>query len=175
MGQKYTLFKASLEGLDDKPRWYTIITAYNYEQKVTNDLKKMAASPEFKDLVVDAFSGSKITEELYTVKSGEIKVKNKTDKVFMNYVFVKSTMDAKMWNTLMNITGVSGILCVAGRPVYTDDNKIEETRAMLSPILITKEQYLEFKNDLIKKGVKVLNNTKLDKRFEILDGVSNEK
>ena len=76
MGQKYTLFKASLEGLNDKPRWYTIITAYNYEQKVTNDLKRLAASPEFKDLIVDAFSGSKITEELYTVKSGEIKIKN---------------------------------------------------------------------------------------------------
>ena len=61
MGKKYNMFKVNLEGLDDKARWYTIVTQYNYEQKVANNIKTMIKDKSLNSNIEDVFCC--ITEE----------------------------------------------------------------------------------------------------------------
>lgn len=131
MGKKYNMFKVNLEGLDDKARWYTIVTQYNYEQKVANNIKTMIKDKSLNSNIEDVFCC--ITEEKVSTKNkkGETVLKTKNEKLMSNYVFVKTKMDVHIWSLLTGITGVSAILCVAGIPVSTSDKKIQEIRDML--------------------------------------------
>ncbi len=134
MGKKYTTFKVNLEGLNDKARWYTIVTQYNYEQKVASDISVMIKDHSLSDYIEDVFCGIREEEEVVENSKGELKVKMKNVKVMANYVFVKTKMDAKIWSVLTNITGVSAILCTAGMPVSTSDKKMLETKKMLGVV-----------------------------------------
>ena len=129
MGKKYVTFNVNLEGLDDKARWYTIVTQYNYEQMVTNNLNKLAQSNENID---HAFCAIKEEEYVTTNAKGQHVVKTKNVKMMANYVFVKAKMDVDVWTTIMNITGVSAILCTAGIPVFTSEKKINEIKKDLN-------------------------------------------
>ena len=131
MGKKYTTFKVNLEGLNDKARWYTIVTQYNYEQKVANDISKMIKDGSLNSSIEDVFCGIKEEQVATTNRKGEVVIKTKNEKIMANYVFVKTKMDAHIWSVLTNITGVSAILCTAGIPVFTSEKKMEEIRNML--------------------------------------------
>ena len=131
MGKKYTTFKVNLEGLNDKARWYTIVTQYNYEQKVANDISKMIKDDSLNSSIEDVFCGIKEEQVATTNRKGEVVIKTKNEKIMANYVFVKTKMDAHIWSVLTNITGVSAILCTAGIPVFTSEKKMEEIRNML--------------------------------------------
>ena len=122
MGKKYTTFKVNLEGLNDKARWYTIVTQYNYEQKVANDISKMIKDDSLNSSIEDVFCGIKEEQIATTNRKGEIVIKTKNEKIMANYVFVKTKMDAHIWSVLTNITGVSAI---------TSEKKMEEIRNML--------------------------------------------
>ena len=129
--KKQVLFNASLEGLDKEADWYTIVTLYNYEDIVANKLKELSKMPEYNKFIFDGFPGLKTVKEHYINKKGEYKTKYKKTKMFSNYCFVKCKMTPEIWNTLMNITGFSSIICISGRPVGTKESKINEIREML--------------------------------------------
>ena len=129
--KKQVLFNASLEGLDKEADWYTIVTLHNYEDIVANKLKELSKMPEYNKFIFDGFPGLKIIKEHYINKKGEYKTKYKKTKMFSNYCFVKCKMTQEIWNTLMNITGFSSIICISGRPVGTKESKINEIREML--------------------------------------------
>jgi transcriptional antiterminator NusG len=131
MGQKYVTFKVNLDGLDTKARWYTIVTQYNYEQKVASDINRMIKEATLDDSIEEAFCGIKEEDYVFTNSKGEHKLKTRNVKVMANYVFIKTKMDANIWSVLTNITGVSAILCTAGIPVSTSDSKIKEIKEML--------------------------------------------
>jgi transcription antitermination factor NusG len=131
MGKKYTLFKVNLDGLEEKARWYTIVTQYNYEQKVLNDINRMIIDTNLSSSMEEAFCGIKEEDYVFTNSKGEKKIKTKNIKVMANYVFIKTKMTADIWAVLTNITGVSAILCTAGIPVFTSETKIKEIKEML--------------------------------------------
>lgn len=139
MIKKTPLFKVNLDGLDDKPRWYTIVTNYNYEQKVSRDINKLSES---NDMVYESFSGVTEVKEEKKNKKGEIKIKTKNIKLFPNYVFCKAIMNATTWSILTNITGVSAILCLGGTPVSTEEKKINHIKSTLNNYEI---------NDIVKE------------------------
>lgn len=134
MGKKFVTFKVNLDGLDDVPRWYTIVTNYNYEQKVANDITKMIDDRVLDGTIIDVFSGVKEVKEETRNKKDEIKIKIKNEKVMANYVFVKTKMNATIWSILTNITGVSAILCTSGTPISTSDSKIKEIKDIMETI-----------------------------------------
>lgn len=131
--KKQVLFNANLDGLDKEADWYTIVTLYNYEDIVANKLNELSKIPEYSEFIFGGFPGIKKTKEHYINKKGEYKIKNKNTKVFSNYCFVKCKMTPEIWNTLMNITGFSSIICISGRPVGTREEKIKEVKEMLKP------------------------------------------
>lgn len=132
MGKKFTTFKVNLDGLDITPRWYTIVTQYNYEQKVANDINKMSNDERMKGIICEAFSGIKEIKQEVRNKKGELKIKIINEKVMANYVFVKTKVNPEVWGILSNITGVSAILCVSGVPISTPDIEIEKMRKLLT-------------------------------------------
>lgn len=167
MFKKYMLFNVNLEGLDDKPRWYTLTTGYNYEQKVAKDLLKKASLPEYQDKIVDAFSGVRENQLFTTLKSGEIKIKSKFDKVLTNYAFVKATMTPEIWNDITGMTGVSGVVCISGRPVETLESKINETRELVKSNLLTAQDYIDYRLQMILEGANFPKTLKLDSYFNV--------
>lgn len=134
MGKKFTTFKVNLEGLETIARWYTIVTIYNYEQKVTNDINKMICEDALSGIAEESFCGIKEIKEEVTNKKGEKRIKIRNEKVMANYVFIKTKMDARVWSMLTNITGVSAILCTAGIPIPTSDSKIEKIKTILMEV-----------------------------------------
>lgn len=132
MGKKYTTFKVNLEGLESISAWYTIVTQYNYEQKVTNDINKIIKDNTYNGLICDVFSGIKEIKEETVNAKGEKKIKIKNEKILSNYVFVKTKMSVEIWAMLTNITGVSAILCTSGRPISTSENKINNMKLLLT-------------------------------------------
>lgn len=129
MAKKTFVFRANIDGLDDKPRWYTIVTNYNYEQKVAKDINKIAES---NDMILEAFSGIKEIEEIKINKKGEEVKKPRNIKLLPNYVFVKTRMNPTIWSILSNITGVSAVLCLGGVPVFTEESKINKMKQQLN-------------------------------------------
>ena len=131
MGKKFTTFRVNLDGLSTTARWYTIVTHYNYEQKVASDINQMIIDGKIDNYVEEVFSGIKEMKEETVNKKGEKKTKIKNEKIMANYVFVKTKMDATIWSILTNITGVSAILCIAGEPISTPDYKIKQMKTLL--------------------------------------------
>ncbi len=168
MFKKYILFNVNLEGLNDIPRWYTLTTGYNYEQKVAKDLIKKSKMPEYNGKIIDAFSGVKEIQSFTTLKSGEIKIKSKFNKVLTNYAFVKAVMTPEIWNDIMGMTGVSGVVCVSGRPVETSEDKIKQTRQLVEPQILTAEDYLRYRLDMITSRTEnIPKQLKLDEFFNV--------
>lgn len=132
MGKKFTQFRVNLEGLETVARWYTIVTIYNYEQKVAGDINKMILEDALNGVAEESFCGIKEIREDYLNKKGEKRTKIRNDKVLANYVFVKTKMNDQVWAILTNITGVSAILCTSGIPICTPDSKIDHIKKILS-------------------------------------------
>lgn len=128
INKKSPLFKVNLDGLDNKPRWYIIVTNYNYEQKVAKDINKIAGTNKS---VLEAFSGIKEIVTYRINKKNEKIKKIKNEKIFPNYVFAKMVMNITTWNMITNITGVSAILCSSGYPVPVQENKIVSIKSKL--------------------------------------------
>ena len=131
MGKKFTQFRVNVTGLEDKHRWYIIVTQYNYEQYVTNSLLRIIEEGGLNGAVAEAFSGIKETEETYINSKGVSKIKIKNEKVFSNYVFVKTKLTPEIWNELMNLTGVASMLCVSGTPVSSTEQEITRAKIKL--------------------------------------------
>jgi len=132
MGKKFTQFRVNLEGLETVARWYTIVTIYNYEQKVAGDINKMILDDALKGVAEESFCGIKEIKEDYFNKAGEKKTKIRNDKVLANYVFIKTKMNSQVWAILTNITGVSAILCTSGIPIFTPESKIDHIKEILA-------------------------------------------
>jgi transcription antitermination factor NusG len=132
MGKKFIQFKVNLDGLETVARWYTIVTIYNYEQKVAGDINKLILEEALNGIAEESFCGIRETKEEYLNKNGEKKTKIKNEKVLANYVFIKTKMNPRVWAMLTNITGVSAILCTSGVPVSTPDSKIAHIKEILA-------------------------------------------
>lgn len=130
MGKKYANFRVNLDDIPEDPRWYTIVTQYNYEQYVVNSIKKIIDNKT----IFESFSGIReiVTEKVN--RKGECKKVIKNEKIMPNYVFVKAVMTIDTWNILTNLTGVSAVLCTSGVPVYTDQRKIDEMKTWLGEV-----------------------------------------
>lgn len=145
MFKKYNLFNANLDGLDDKPRWYTFVTKYNYECQVAEQLNKMA-NGDFNGIIIEAFPGVQEINEYHYNKKKEIKMKKKFNKQYMNYCFCKCKMSPEIWNAIIGITGIGSIMCTSGVPTSTDDKSIEKIKKSL-------ELKIEFKDGITEKDI----------------------
>ena len=123
MGKKYTNFAINLDGLDQEENWYALITNYNYEQFVIDRINSMKEN--ISDVVSEVFTP--IEESVVEVRG---KQKVKQTKVMPNYVFVKARLTTETWKLLMNVTGVTSIMCVAGMPSVISEKEIGRMKSL---------------------------------------------
>ena len=91
-------------------RWYVVHTYSGYENKVKTNLEKIIENRGISHLIQEI----KVPIEL--VKETESN-KEREEKVFPSYVFVKMIMSDETWHIVRNITGSAGFVGPEGKPV----------------------------------------------------------
>ncbi len=127
MGKKYTNFAINLDGLDQEENWYALMTSYNYEQYVVDKIKSM--NDNLDSFVSDAFIPIE-NVPVEVKRKGQTKIEIKQNKVMPNYVFIKTRLSIDKWKLLMNVTGVTSIMCVAGIPSIISEKEINRMKAL---------------------------------------------
>jgi len=127
MGKKNMLAKVDLSHVDEKPRWYTVVTLFNYEEKYIDNLLRSISGTQFEQLVTDTFVPIKETTETVKLKSGT-KQKIKKEKIYPMYVFVKCNMTEDLWGKLRSITGASVVLTTGGIPIPISEDDIDRMK-----------------------------------------------
>ena len=91
MGQKMPPVRIEIHDVAGVPRWYTVVTKFNYEQKFASDLEKGIANKGIKNIqeIFVPFLEEKIDKKL---PNGKIKTTIKYHKIYSGYVFVKAIM-----------------------------------------------------------------------------------
>ena len=91
----------NMTGLPSEPTWYLVITKYNHEDAFAKDLLKGLKDYRMEDKIIDCCTFLEEIQEEKVNKKGELKVKVKVNKPFMNYVAVKAIMNNDVWNYIM--------------------------------------------------------------------------
>lgn len=101
--------------------WYTLQTNPNYEAKVITALE---AKQKDENLAVqEIFSPMEVIRE---VKDG--KVKEKSRRVYTNYIFIKMDFSDEIWHSIRKIKGVVKFIGNGVRPSMMSDREIDEMK-----------------------------------------------
>ena len=109
-------------------RWYSVSVLSNFEKKVAEQIRELAAQQGLQDQIVEVLVP---TEEEIEVRKGK---KVHTERRFMpGYVLVRMEMSDKAYHLINSINRVTGFLGQQGRPMPMRDsevaailNKVEE-------------------------------------------------
>ena len=127
MGQKMPPVQIEMNDLAGSPRWYTIVTKHNYEQKFATDLEKGIKNKNItniKDIFVPFFE-EKVDKIL---KDGKVKTSIKIHKIYPNYVFVKAIMTEDIWTFIRKTSGCSTILATGPTPCTMTESEIKKIK-----------------------------------------------
>lgn len=130
MGKKFISISVNLNGLQDKHRWYTVTTLYNYEEAFAKDLIESinATDVVLRNKIEDVYVPIKETVTQVTDKKGKVNSKVKKEKLYPNYVFVKVIMDEEVWFHLNHTKGCSTVLAHAGSPIPISEQEIDKIK-----------------------------------------------
>ena len=95
---------------DNTARWYVVHTYSGYENKVKTNLDKIIENRGISHLIQE------IKVPIERVKEAETS-KERDEKKFPSYVFVKMVMTDETWHIVRNITGSAGFVGPEGKPV----------------------------------------------------------
>jgi transcriptional antiterminator NusG len=124
MGKKMPGAKINLEGVSVFPKWYTVVTKYNYEQKLANTILEGAEKAGVGEYIIEVMAPIKTTVEVKYNAKGKKTERVKHEKIYPLYVFVKAIMNDEVWNYIKNIEGSSAILAPSGFPVTIEEEDI---------------------------------------------------
>lgn len=128
MGQKLPPVQIEMNDIDGIPRWYTIVTKFNYEQKFATDLKKGIENKGI-DNIQEIFVPI-LEEEIKKVdKDGKTKISKKYHKIYPSYVFVKCIMNENVWAFIRKTSGCSTILATGSIPCTMSDFDIQKIKS----------------------------------------------
>ncbi|MBQ0010694.1 MAG: transcription termination/antitermination factor NusG [Ruminococcus sp.] len=99
-------------------RWYIVHTYSGYENKVKTNLEKIIENRGISHLITDV----RIPTEIVVDESG----KEKENKLFPSYVFVRMIMSDETWHVVRNITGATGFVGPGSRPVPLTDKEVDD-------------------------------------------------
>jgi len=95
----------------ERPKWYIIHTYTGYENKVAQDIQKVAKSQHLENLIMEI----KIpTETLQEIKNG--KTKEVERKLFPSYVIIKMILTNESWQAIKSIRGVTNFVGPSSMP-----------------------------------------------------------
>jgi transcription antitermination factor NusG len=118
----------NMTGLPSEPTWYLVITKYNHEDAFAKDLLKGLKDYRMEDKIIDCCTFLEEIQEEKVNKKGELKVKVKVNKPFMNYVAVKAIMNNDVWNYIRMRKGVAAIYAPDGTPATLTDSEIDNMK-----------------------------------------------
>ena len=101
-------------------RWYVAHTYSGYENKVKASLEKIVENRGLGHLIFDI----KIPVETVIEKNGDVE-KEVEVKIFPSYVLIKMIMTDESWHAVRNITGVTGFVGPASKPVPLTEQEVE--------------------------------------------------
>ena len=90
MFKKIVLGSVDLSDVSDDFKWYTLVTQFNYEEKVLENIKDGLIATNQQDLVCDCFVPIKYKKETNLLADGTTSDRiRKTKGAFSNYIFIK--------------------------------------------------------------------------------------
>lgn len=106
--------------MSETAKWYVIHTYSGYENKVAQDIEKVAKSKHLENLIKEI----KIpVETLQKIKNG--KTKEVERKLFPSYVIIKMILTNESWYAIKNIRGVTNFVGPSSSPIALTQKEIE--------------------------------------------------
>jgi len=124
MGKKMPATIINLDGVSIFPRWYTVVTKYNYEAKLGETIINGAEKAGMGDKIFEVLVPIKTTIETKVNVKGKVTERKKHEKIYPLYIFVKAIMNADVWNYIKNSEGSSAILAPSGFPIQVEEEDI---------------------------------------------------
>ena len=103
----------------DGARWYVAHTYSGYENKVKTNIEKIVENRGLGHLIMDVQIPTVTVEE----KNGDA-VKEVEEKIFPCYVLIKMVMTDESWHVVRNITGVTGFVGSATKPIPLTEQEV---------------------------------------------------
>lgn len=128
MGQKMPIVQINVIDKTCKPRWYTVVTKFNYEKKFASNLMNGLKNSGMSDSILDIVVPLKEYEVVTTTKTGKARKTIKVEKIYPSYVFVKAIMNERVWNYINNITGCATILATGADLAIMNDKEVQKIK-----------------------------------------------
>ncbi len=104
----------------EEAKWYVVHTYSGYENKVADSIVNAVENRQLHHLITDV---QVPTETVIEIKDNE--EKEKEQKLFPSYVFVKMIITDVSWYIVRNIRGVTGFVGPGSKPVPLTEAEIE--------------------------------------------------
>lgn len=106
--------------MSETAKWYVIHTYSGYENKVAQDIEKLAKDENLKGLIKEV----KIpVETLQEIKNG--KTKEVERKLFPSYVIIKMILTNESWYAIKNIRGVTNFIGSSSDPISLTQKEVD--------------------------------------------------
>lgn len=106
--------------MSETAKWYVIHTYSGYENKVAQDIEKVAKNKNLENLIQEI----KIpVETLQKIKNG--KTKEVERKLFPSYIIIKMILTNESWYAIKNIRGVTNFVGPSSSPISLSQKEIE--------------------------------------------------
>lgn len=103
----------------EEAKWYVVHTYSGYENKVADSIVNAVENRQLHHLITDV---QVPTETVIEIKDNQ--QKEKEQKLFPSYVFVKMIMTDDSWYVVRNIRGVTGFVGPGSKPVPLTEAEI---------------------------------------------------
>ena len=111
MNKKTLITKVDLRLIPKQFCWYTIVSAFNHEEVVVQNIKEKIIGTELEPLVHELYIPIKYTKDIAKGKDGKpIYRIHKRKGALSRYVFIKCVLIEEVWNMIRTTAGVSIIL-----------------------------------------------------------------
>ena len=124
MGKKMPATIINLDGISAFPKWYTIVTKYNYERKLAKNIMGGIEKVGLSENIFEVLVPIKETTETYVNSKGKRAERTKHEKVYPLYIFIKAIMNEGVWDYIKNSEGSSTILAPSGFPIAIEEDEI---------------------------------------------------
>ena len=149
------------------PRWYTVVTKFNYEKKYASDIIKGLRNSGMDAYISEVVVPIREYEETVE-RMGKRRTVIKEDKIYPAYVFVRTIMNEYVWNYLRNLTGAATILATRGSPSYMTDEEMLKIKEVCG--ILDKERQVE-KENLLRNLEELRRVYTIGKLVKITDGL----
>ena len=132
--KRIQLGSVDLSGVENKHRWYPVVTLYNHEENFAKNLKEAVTGTTLEHLVSEIYVPVKLSKEMVKLKDGTTKPKiHRQLGAYSSYVFVRCILTETLWNMLRSTTGVAVILSTGGIPSPLTDEEVRKIKEQQKP------------------------------------------